>query len=89
MLQMLLPRVTKDQNIIQINNNKLTQVWSKDVINEAHECGWRIRQHEWHYHPLEKPKFGLERCLPCVCCLHAHLMIPGYKVHLSEEASPL
>jgi hypothetical protein len=35
MLQMVLPRVTEDQNIIQINNDKLTQVWSEDVINEC------------------------------------------------------
>ena len=75
---MVLIICSKDQTIVQTNYAKLTQVWSGDVINEPHKCGWHICYPKWHYHQLKELEFGLENCFPCDYYLHAHLMIPYY-----------
>ena len=45
---MLLLSFTKNHNVIQIDNKKLTNVTRRYLIHESHEGTWSIRQNKWH-----------------------------------------
>ena len=89
MEKMILPSLAKDQCIIQIDHHNFAQICFENIIDYPLESGKSVSKTKWHEHPFIKPKFGFESCLPCVCCIHANLMIACCKIHFGKEAGTL
>jgi hypothetical protein len=49
-----------DKNVVKVNNDKLIEKMSQDLVHHAHESAWSIRKAEWRNDPLEKAFFGFE-----------------------------
>jgi hypothetical protein len=74
-LQMFHPGFAKDEDVIQIYDNKGVCEWLKYIIYHLHECGCGISQVKRNYQPLEETFFRLEGCLPYISLLNRHLVV--------------
>jgi hypothetical protein len=54
MLQMFVPSLVVNENVIQIHHYKSIGEWSQDIVHHPHESGWRIFQTKWHDQPFKK-----------------------------------
>jgi hypothetical protein len=84
MLHVSVPCPTEDENFIEVDDHKSTQMFFEDVIDEPHESGWGVSETERHDFPLKKTKFGLEHFFPNILWVHSNLMVVSYQVQFSK-----
>jgi hypothetical protein len=89
MLHVSVPCPTEDENVIEVDDQKSTQMFSEDVIDEPHESGWGISEIERHDFPLKKNKFGLELFFPNILWVHSNLMVVSCQIQFSKPLSSL
>jgi hypothetical protein len=75
MLQVFLPTLVEDEDVIQIDHNKRTSERLQDIIHHPHESCWGIFQAKGHGQSFKKTFFGLEGNLPYIGLLYWDLMV--------------
>jgi hypothetical protein len=85
MLQMLVLRRTVHQYVIKINNHKMTNEGTKNLIHQGHECARCIRQPERHHLPFVEAISSFEGGLPFISGSDPDLMIPTPQVNLGKD----
>jgi hypothetical protein len=73
-----------DKNVVKLNNDKLVEKMSQDLVHHAHESAWSIRKAEWHNDPLEKAFFGFESRFPFITGTDSDLVISTFKINFRE-----
>jgi len=89
MVKMVGKRGGVDQDIVEINDDKLADEVPKDVIHEAHEGAWRIGETKGHHEPFIQPLLGLERRLPLITLPHRDLMVTTVEIHFRENSGTM
>jgi hypothetical protein len=54
MLQVFVPSLVVNENVIQIHHYKSIGEWSQDIVHNPHESGWGIFQTKGHDQPFKK-----------------------------------
>ena len=85
----VLPRPAVDENVVQVDHDRLIQKWSEDFIHQPHKGGWSVRESEGKNKILKVTVARTERCLLDVVILDTNLMIALAEVNLREELGPL
>jgi hypothetical protein len=75
MLQVFLPSLVVDEDVIQMHHYKRIGERPQDIIHHPHESCWGIFQTKGHDQPFKKTFFLLEGDLPYICLLYWNLMV--------------
>jgi hypothetical protein len=86
MPQVVCPRRTIYQEVVEENKCELPDEGLHDVIHESLESGWCIVKAKWHYKKLEMTTMCPESYLVDVAGMHSDLMISTANIKLGEEA---
>ena len=74
-LFMLLFRLCKDQNVIQVHyDNPLRYDGSEDVVHHSLEGGGAVSYSEKHYEGFEEATVGAKGCFPFIFGLDAYII---------------
>lgn len=84
MAVMFFKHIQKDQNVVQINDNKHVQALSQDVIQECLEGRWCICQPEWHDKVLKVAISRPEHCLPLIALRHVQEVVGTFQIEFRE-----
>ena len=87
MLFVLLQLLTKNQDVIQKNDDELTYMAPEDGVNQALEHGWCVAQAKGHHTKMIMPVVRLEGCLFFIFFTHAYLVVVGSEIDLGEVGS--
>ena len=72
---MLLFRLCKDQNVVQVHyNNSLHYDGSEDIVYHSLEGGGAIGHPEKHYERFEEAMVSVEGCFPFISGLDAYII---------------
>lgn len=85
MLQMFSPCLGENQNIIQIDDNKMIKIIMKDFIHHPHKGGRSISEPKRHYKPLKETKAYFEHNFSSILRLHLNMMIPTFEIQHWKE----
>ena len=83
------PGATIDENVIEEDQDKLSEIWFEDVIHKTLESRRGIAETKWHDQELIMAFMSSESRLGNVDLLHANLVIAGAKIQLGEELCPI
>ena len=84
-LFMLLFRLCKDQNVVQVHyNNPFCYDSSEDVVHHSLESGRAVGHPEKHYKGFEEATVGVEGCLPFISRLDAYIIETPADVQFCE-----
>ena len=89
MLQMGLPSFTENENIVQENNYKVTQVGTHNVIHHGLKCSRGIRQSEAHNTELVVTERSFNCSLRYIFLINPDLVVPRMQVQLGEIGASL
>ena len=89
MLKMCRPGATIDENVIEEDQDKFSEIWFEDVIHKTLESRRGIAETKWHDQELIMAFMSSESRLGNVDFLHANLVVASEKIQLSEEFSPI
>ena len=89
MVEVLLPTLVEDHNVIQVHSWKWVGERPQYVIPQPHEGCRSIFQPERHYQPFEKAFLGFEGSLPHIGWFNWYLVIPRLQVDIAEIFTPL
>jgi hypothetical protein len=76
-LQVFLPILVEDEDVIQINYNKMIGEMLQDIVHHPHESFWVIFQSKGHDQPFKNTFFGFEGSLPYIGLLNWDLVVVG------------
>ena len=79
-LFVLLNIFTKDQNIIQVNQNTLVQQLKKDIIHCPLEGGRGVTQSKGHYYKFKAAKLGAKGSFKTIILTHWQLVVTIPKI---------
>ena len=85
---MLKQSFVKNEYVIEINNHKRINEWSKDIIHQPHKCGKSICKTKKHNQPFKQTFLKLECSLPYICWINWYLVIPRSQINFFKELSP-
>ena len=89
MLQVFLPTLFEEKDVIQIHHHKRIGERSQYIIHQSHESYWSICQTKRHDQPFEKTFFGLESSLPYISIFYWDLVVARLQVSLVEKFGSL
>lgn len=89
MLQIIIPSLAIDQDIIEENEHRLPQLFVKNLIHECLKCQRCIIEVERHNEELVMPFVSAERRLQHILFRYSNLVVPRVKVKLCEVAIPM
>ncbi len=89
MLKMFRPGATIDENVIEEDQDKFSEIWFEDVIHKTLESRRGIAETKWHDQELIMAFMSSENNLWNVDFFHANLVIALAKIKISEELSPI
>ena len=81
----LIPILTVNQDVVQVDNDEFVQVGPKDVIHERHECRGGVGESERKDFELVEAIASSEGCLVDVVGIDANLVISGPKIDFAED----
>ena len=79
----------ENENVVQINKNKLVYHISQDIVHQGLEDGWRVREAERHDEVLPGPRRCVEGRLPFVTFLNPHKVLGIPEVQLGKDRRSL
>ena len=74
-LYMLRPRRAVDENVIEKDQHKQSQVGVKDIVHQRPECGRRVGEAKGHHSELVVAVVRSESCLGNVIGVHPHPVV--------------
>ncbi len=89
LLLMLLLILAENENVVKVHNDALIQQWPEDVVHEAHEGGWSIREAERHHCELIVAVACPKGCFWNILLGNADLMVPAAQVNIGEDCGAL
>jgi hypothetical protein len=69
MLQVFLPILVVDEDVIQIHHHKRIDERPPYIIHHPHEICWGIHQTKGHDQPFKNTFYGIEGSFPYICLL--------------------
>ena len=81
MLYMFLLILAVDENVIQENHNKLTQVILEEVVHATLECSWSISKTKWHYLPFIMAILSAKSSARDVVRMNFDLVVSTHKIY--------
>jgi hypothetical protein len=88
-LQVFLPNIVEDEDVIQIHYHKIIGERIQYIIHNPHESWWGICQVKGHEKPFKNTFFGLEGSLPYIGLLYWNLVVSELQINLTEVFVPL
>jgi hypothetical protein len=75
MLQLFLPILVENEDVIQIHRQKIIGEIPQDIFHHPHERCWGNFQAKGHDHPFKNTFFGLEGSSPYIGFLYWDLVV--------------
>ena len=75
MLKMCCPSATVDEDVIEENKDKFSEIWFEEVVHKALKSRWGITKTEWHDQELIMAFMSSESSLRNVDFLHVNLVV--------------
>ena len=75
MVKMCGPGATVDEDVIEENKDKFSEIWLEQVVHKALKSGWGIIKTKWHDQELIMAFMSSESSLWNVYLFHANLVI--------------
>ena len=86
---MLIPRFAENENVVQENHHKLTQVQEEDRVHKGLNGSWGISQAKPHYSELKVAKGCVDGCPRDVLILDSNLVVPSSQIKLCKVTTTL
>ena len=80
MLKMCSPSATVDEDVIEENKDKFSEIWFEEVVLKALKSRWGVTKTKWHDQEFIMAFMSLEGSLGNVYFLHAYLVIAKVKI---------
>ena len=88
MLAVLVTRLGKNQNVIQINKHKKVNHVTQNIIYQGLKNSWGISESKGHHLVLIVSRGGVKSCLPLITLSDANEVISIAKVQLRKSWGP-
>jgi len=75
MLKVCSPSVTVDENVIEENKDKFSEIWFEEVVHKAMKSRWSVTKTEWHDQELIMAFMSSESSLWNFNFFHAKLVV--------------
>jgi hypothetical protein len=82
MLKMCRPSATIDEDVVEEDQDKFSEIWSAEVIHKALKSRGGITETKWHDQELIMAFMSSESCLGNVNFLHAKKIYPEHRISM-------